>query len=194
MQQESIVHFLCFITALDTKEFATQWDDYVKALNINKKKAILYKEIKAGKNSFGYIAKVELNEEDFQLPFINERKPGHLSESGVRVLQLGGYMAVKQEPVMHDNNKNTIIIAFVQHNENDMAYYQDLPLYSQLSIHQAYYESSNYGYIMEFIVPAPEAETLLQLIEKRPLATAGLYRTDLQKNASKVLHKTTAVL
>ncbi len=193
MQQESIVHFLCFITALDTKEFATQWDDYVKALNINKKKAILYKEIKAGKNSFGYIAKVELNEEDFQLPFINERKPGHLSESGIRVLQLGGYMAVQQETASN-NSANTTIIAFVQHNENDLAYYQDLPLYSQLSIHQAYYESSNYGYIMEFIVPAPEAETLLQLIEKRPLATAGLYRTEAQKTPTKVLQKTTAVL
>lgn len=194
MQQESIVHFLCFITALDTKEFAVEWADYAKALNINKNKAYLYKELKAGKNSFGYVAKVELNEEDFQLPFVNERKPGHVSESGIRVLQLGGYMAVKQEPVYNESNTNTTIIAFVQHSENDMAWYQDLPFYSQLSIHQAYYESSNYGYIMEFIVPAADAATLLQLIEKRPLVTAGMYGTLAQKPAPGVLHKKTVAV
>jgi len=194
MQQESIVHFVCFTTTMDSKEFAGEWEAYAKALNINKNKTTLYKELKAGKNSYAYVAKVELNEEDFQLPFLNERKPGHISETGIRVLQLGGYLAVKQAPVSGDRNTNTTIIAFVQHSENDMDFYQELPLYSQLSIHQAYYESSNYGYIMEFIVPSADAETLLQLIEKRPLVTAGMYRNNLQKNAPAVLQKTSAAL
>jgi hypothetical protein len=192
MQQESIVYFLCFSTTMETKEFAAEWNGYAKTLNINKNNATLYKELKAGKNSFGYIAKVELHEEDFQIPLINERKPGLLSETGIRVLQLGGYMAVKQKPLINELANNTTIIAFVQHSENDMNFYQDLPLYSQLSIHQAYYESSHYGYIMEFVVPAADAETLLQLLEKRPLVTAGMYRNSVQKKAPGVLQKTTA--
>lgn len=187
MQQECIVHFLCFITDMDTNEFAAEWDLYAKSLHINKKKAMLYKQIKAGKNSFGYIAKFELDQEDFLLPFINERKPGRFSEPGIRILQLGGYTAVQQEPVYDDRNFNTTIITFVQHSEINIDHYQELPFYSCLSIHQAYYESSSYGYIMEFIVPGQDAETLLQLLEKRPLATSGMYRTCLQKKQPGVL-------
>ncbi|MES2850069.1 MAG: hypothetical protein V4685_13505 [Bacteroidota bacterium] len=186
MQQESIVHFVGFITDMNTEEFAAEWDGYAQTLKINKTKAVLYKQIKAGKNSYGYIAKFELPEEDFQLPSINERKPSSVSESRIRALQLGGYTAVKQEQVYNNRDNNTTIITFVQHNENDMVYYRDLPLYSQLSIHQAYYENSNYGYIMEFIVPEQDAETLLQHIEKRHLATAGLYSVTLQNKRNRL--------
>jgi hypothetical protein len=178
MQQETIVHFVGFITDMGTEEFTTEWESYAQTLKINKTKATLYKQIQVGKNSFRYIAKFELPEEDFQLPSINDRKPVGLSETRIRAMQLGGYGAIQQKHV-YKNDTNTTIITFVQHNENDIAYYSDLPLYSQLTIHQAYYENSSYGYIMEFIVPEQDAQTLLQHLEKRPLATAGLYRASL---------------
>ena len=89
---------------------------------------------------------------------------------------MGGYITIQKKASYTDTDNDTTIIAFINHRENNVTYYSDLPLYSKLTIHQAYYESCTYGYVMEFIVAESDAETLLQHLEQRPGVEAAVYR------------------
>jgi hypothetical protein len=179
MKQETIVQFVCFETTIGVEEFAAEWEGYTETLKANKTKAVLYRQAKGSQKSFSYISKFEWPESDFQFTFIKERKPGRFSEAGIRALQMGGYITIEQKEIYNVRNNDTVIIAFIHHRETDITYYHDLPFYRQLAIHQAYYENCSFGYVMEFTVPAEDAETLLGYLQKRPGVDAGLYGTSL---------------
>lgn len=186
MKQQTIVQFVGFATNIEKEEFAPEWEGYTETLKAGKTKTTLYGQLAGKKSSFRYVSKFEWPESDFQFTSIKEQKPGRFSESKVRVLQLGGYITIEQKDVHNETKNDTTVVAFISHNEYDIAYYQALPLYSRLTIHQAYYESCTYGYIMEFTMPAADAETFLQHVEKRPGVDACMYKSGLFQKARRM--------
>lgn len=187
MKQQTIVQFVGFATNIEKEEFAAEWKGYTETLNTAKTKTTLYGQLTAKRSSFRYVSKFEWPESDFQFTAIKEQKPGRFSESKVRVLQMGGYITTEEKTVYNETKNDTTVVAFISHNEYDIAYYEGLPLYSRLIIHQAYFESCTYGYIMEFTMPASVAEAFLPHLEKRPGVDAGMYNSGLFQKSRRMV-------
>ena len=176
MIKDTIVQFVCFLTNLELDEFSPEWERYAQKL-INKNAAPgLLQQVTETKNKFRYISKHEWPERDFHFTFINDRPSKYFPENKVRIVQAGGYIPLqlkRRQPVENDDIK---LVAFISHNENDIDFYRRLPLYNNLNIYQAYYESSSYGYVLEFFIPEIHADELLLQLNLRPGVEAGIYR------------------
>lgn len=69
---------------------------------------------------------------------------------------------------------NVILIALISHNENEISFYSQLPFYHRLNIHQAFYESCQYGYILKFMVPESDADELLRHLQQKSGVESGI--------------------
>src|SRR6266536_1504686 len=141
MKKDTIVQFVCFITNLGLDEFAPLWERYAKKLSNKKNEATLQQYTAATKNKFKYVSQHEWPDKDFHFTFMNERRSEHFPEHNVKVVQVGGYMPLQMKRRNSEEDSEVKLIAFVSHNENDLDFYRDLPVYNKLNIHQAYYES-----------------------------------------------------
>ena len=188
MKEGTIVQFVCFITDLDTAAFAPEWQGYIATLKNSKTKTILYEQASSNDTNYRYISKLECPESDFQFSFIKERKSGRFSDSRVRNFQLGGYITTQQQEAYKPTNSDITIIAFIHHNETDISYYQQLSFFSSLNIHQAYYENCMYGYVLEFVVAAKQANALLEQLDKRHGVQVGMYKTSLRNKVRHAAH------
>jgi hypothetical protein len=114
---------------------------------------------------------------------MNERRAEHFPEHNVRVVQAGGYIKLQQKGRYSEQDGDIKLIAFVSHSENDIDFYTKLPLFRHLNIHQAYYESCSYGYVLEFFVPETDADELLTQLKQRPGVETGIYKECLVPHA-----------
>ena len=176
MIKDTIVQFVCFITNLELDEFAPEWERYAQKLLIKKVEPALLQQVAVTKNKFRYISKHEWPERDFNFSFINDRPSKYFPENKVRIVQAGGYIPLQGKRKSPGNDSDIKLFALVSHNENDMDFFHKLPFYSNLNIHQAFYESCSYGYILEFSVPEIHSDELLSQLNHRSGVEAGLYR------------------
>lgn len=178
MKKDTIVHFVGFVTPLGPEEFGASWERYAKRLAIKKRETVFQQNISAGKNKFTYLSQHEWIDRETTFTFMNERKSDHFPEHNVRVVHLGGYLlmdSIKKHPVGEDDNR---LIAFTGADETDIEHYRKLP-YHLLNIHQAYFENCLYGYILEFFVPAPVVDQLLQELKLRPGVETSIFKESL---------------
>ena len=176
MKKDTITQFVCFITNLDLDEFAPGWERYAKRLANNKSDAILQQQSGETKTKFRYISQHEWPERDFDFTFMNNRRSEHFPEHNVRVVQAGGYIPLQFKKKHPGEDSDTKLIAFVSHNETELDFYHRLPFYRHLNIHQAYYESCAYGYVIEFFVPEKDTDELLLQLKQRPGIETGIYK------------------
>jgi hypothetical protein len=113
---------------------------------------------------------------------MNERKSEHFPEHNVKVVQAGGYIPLQQHKRHSGEHNDVNLIALISHNENDISFYSQLPFYHRLNIHQAFYESCLYGYILEFMVPESDADELLHHLQQRSGVESGIYRECLARH------------
>lgn len=175
MKKDTIVQFVCFVTNLDLEEFAPNWERYAKRFINKNADAVLQEQVIQSKNKYRYVSKHEWPQRDFQFSFMNEKKSEHFPERNVRVIQVGGYIPLEAQKKSQKDG-DTRVIAFVSHNETDLDFYRHLPYYRNLYIHQAYYESCTYGYVLEFVVDEINAKDLLLELKHRPGVETGVYR------------------
>ncbi len=181
MKQQKIIQFVGFATNIGINEFMPEWESYSGNFKSNPNTtALLFREKIKNKKGFGYISKIEWLQSDFNSTVSNNQKAGRFSEHKARVVQLGGYISIDEKNVYTGRDSHATILALLGHNENDIAYYEDLPLYNQAIIYQAYYENCTYGYVIEFTVPEGDGEMLLQQLSQRPGVEASMYTTCLQ--------------
>jgi hypothetical protein len=180
MKQQTIIQFVGFATSMGIEEFIPEWESYTGNFKGTKTTALLYREKIKNKKGFGYISKIEWQQNDFNSTLANNQKAGRFSEHKARVVQLGGYICVEEKNIYTGKDSDTTIIALISHNENDIAYYEGLPLYNQAIIYQAYYENCTYGYVIEYTVPEGDGEILLQQLAQRPGVEASIYAASLQ--------------
>ena len=176
MKKDTIVQFVGFITNLNLDEFAPKWEAYAKKVMNKNLEPVLQQVVAETKNKFRYISRHELSDKDFHFTFMNERLPEHFPEHNVKIVQTGGYIPLQQQKKKPEEEDNVQVIAFISHNETDLDFYRSLPSYRYLDIHQAYYESCLYGYVMEFHIPETEADELLLQLKQRPGVETGVYR------------------
>ena len=176
MIKDTIVQFVCFITNLELDEFTPEWEKYAERLMNKKAEPALLQLVTEAKNKFRYISQHEWPERDFNFSFINDRPSKYFPENKVRIVQAGGYIPVQVKRKRPGENADIKLVALVSHNENDINFYKQLPFYTNLNIHQAYYESCSYGYVLEFFVPEMNADELLIQLNQRPGVEAGMYR------------------
>ena len=91
-------------------------------------------------------------------------------------MQLGGYLPLLSEKKITKGDDDTLVIAFVSHNEIDIDFYRQLCGFHQLDIYEAYYESYSYGYILKFYVPEAGADELLLQLQHRIGTETGIYK------------------
>ncbi len=176
MIKDTIVQYVCFLTNLELDEFTPEWERYAQKL-INKNAApVLFHQVTESKNKFRYISQHEWPERDFHFTFVNEKPSRYFPENKVRIIQAGGYKPMQHKRSSTLENDDIKLVAFISHNETDIGFYQQLPFYSNLNIHQAYYESSTYGYVLEYFVSELHADELLQQVNLRPGVEAAIYR------------------
>lgn len=176
MKKTTIVQFVCFVTDLGLDEFIPKWDRYANRL-MNHNPETTLQQHKATKSKFRYISQHEWQEGDFNFTFMNQKQSEHFPEHNVKVVQIGGYTLLKAENRKRTDKRNLIkLMAFINHDENDLDFYLQLSLFNQLNIYQPYYESCAYGYVMEFFVPEADADELVQQLKQRKGVETGIYK------------------
>ncbi len=176
MIKETVTQFVCFATNLGSAQFIPEWEVFVKKMQHKKQDSNLLEIQTETKNKFRFISQHECPARDFQFSFTKEKKSEHFPEHNVRVVQAGGYRPLDNKKRYTQEDDDVKLVAFVSHNEIDIDFYKQLPLFRHLDIYQAYYESCAYGYIMEFYVPEANADELLHQLEQRPGVNAGIYK------------------
>jgi hypothetical protein len=176
MKKSTIVQFVCFVTNLELDEFTPKWERYAKRLKNLNPETTLLQQVET-KSKFRYISQHEWLDKDFHFTFMNEKRSEHFPEHNVKVVQIGGYTLLQAERRNHiDNSDSTRLIVFISHEENDIDFYRELPLYGQLNVYQPYYESCSYGYVLEFFVPDIDADELAKQLKQRRGVEIGMYK------------------
>lgn len=176
MKKDTIVQFVGFITNLDPDAFAPKWEGYAQKLMNKKHELVLQQQVSDAKSKFKYLCRHEWKESDFHFSFMNEKLSEYFPENNVKVIQAGGYIPLQPAKINTGDDSCISLVAFISHNDNDVAFYRSLPFYRYLNIHQAYYESCLYGYVMEFYVDEKNAGELLMQLKQRPGVETGIYR------------------
>ena len=177
MKKDTIVQFVGFVTNLKLNDFIPKWEGYAQKLKGKNTESFLQQHSGETKNKFKYISQHEWNDADFDFTFMNERKSDNFPDHTVRVIQAGGYIPLQIQRKRHKENGDIKIVAFVGHDEREMNFYTELsPLYSNLNIYQAYYESCLYSHVLEFFVKESKFEELMHQLKQRPGVETGVYK------------------
>jgi hypothetical protein len=176
MTKDKIYQFVGFVSNINSEKFTTEWERYASKLSTKKNAPVLMELVGGKKNKYSHLSKHEWESTDERFAFMEERKSEFFADMPVRVVQTGGYIGIHQEKKKQPQNDMGKLVVFVSHDENDIAFYKDLPLYLCLNIYQAFYESCLFGYVMEFFVSQNDTAELLQLLKQRTGADAGQYK------------------
>lgn len=176
MKKDNIVQFVGFVTNLPFEEFVPRWENYSKRQLTSNSEPILHQKEPEAKNKFRYISQQGCPELEFHLINKNERRSDHFPDQNVRIIQIGGFVPLKQKRRSPEDESDIKLIAFISHDETELDFYGDLPFYHNLNIYQAYFESCLYGYVMEFFVSEKEADDLLRQLKQRQGIETGIYK------------------
>ena len=176
MSKDTIIQYVGFITNLTAEKFIPKWDQYANRLINKKYEPVLIEQLTDTKNKFKFISKNEWPYRDSNFTFMNERKSEHFPEHNVKVVQLGGYITSPLIQKGFPEAGDSTVIAFVNHQETDINFYRHLTLYRHLNIHQAFYESCMYGYVLEFISSEKDNEELVLLLKQRQGVETGIFK------------------
>lgn len=175
MEKETIVQFVCFETVGDNNEFISQWRQYSKEIK-NIQKIKLQQEVGSKRRS-RYLSQHSCYKDEFKFVFKKERRSAHFPEVELKVRQLGGYTTMQvqcKQDSAADENK---IFVFINGNENNIDTFRQLLHYKFLNIYEAYFESSNYNYILEFFVEnSHSADFMDQLKSQSRHFESGMYK------------------
>jgi len=175
MENEIIVQFVFFETMGDNNEFISQWDQYSKEMK-NIQKIKLQQEV-GNKKKAKYLSQHSCYKDEFKFVFKKERRSAHFPEVEMRVRQLGGYTPVQIQSNRNSKTNESKVFVFMNGYETDMNSCRELLHYRFLNIYKAYFESSNYDYILEFFV---ENDLSTEFMEQLKLQTShfesGMYK------------------
>lgn len=175
MEKETIVQFVSFETLGDNNEFIAQWDQYSKGLN--KKHKITLQQETGNKKKAKYLSQHWCFDDDFKFIFKKERRSAHFPEVEMRVRQLGGYTTMQVECKHESEEDESKIFVFITSPGTSVDECKKLSHYRYLNIYKAYFESSNYDYILEFFVENSHTEEFIEQLKlQNRHIEAGMYK------------------
>jgi hypothetical protein len=183
MKKGSIIQFVGFITQLGKEEFMPQWEAYSKHLKTSSGTTTnLLEQEKGNKNKYRYLSLHEYREQDLRFNFMKERSSDHFTEQKVRVEQAGGYTPLQIG--CQQEERGLKILAFLGQGSPEIEFFRQLSSYDCLNIFEAYYESCNYQYILEFFTAEKDSIALLQQLKVIPGVETAVYKESLKLQAS----------
>lgn len=178
MKKDNIIQFICFETNIDYHEFAGIMENYIKK-NKQEKEEIMV--LKTTKGRFRYVSRHIAPSADFRFIFNKGRNNEVATNTSLRIVQAGGYKPLQVEYYPESKNELTEVIAFVNKEQFDISAFREMEGYQHLNIYEAYFESCNYSYILEFFIEEAAAENLIKQIKEQPLnSETGMYRECLE--------------
>lgn len=175
MDNETIVHFVGFVTNLPPEDFTPLWESHMKRSTASPQKITLHESDADAKGLFKYVSQHEGSSADFRFAFMKESSRPNFPERKARVVQAGGYIPVgfRESPVK--TKSVTKIIAFVPMAESALEFYEKQK-FQCLNIYQAYFENCAYHLVLEFHVHQTDAPALLAQLKTKPGVEAGVYK------------------
>ena len=175
MEKETIVQFVFFETAGENNEFIAQWDQYSKGMP--KKHEIRLQQEVTSKKKTKYLSQHWCFDDEFKFIFKKERRSAHFPEVEMRVRQLGGYTTVQTQSKKESKENETKIFVFISSQGMSLEECKEFTHYRYLNIYKAYFESSNYDYILEFLVDNDQStEFMDQLKTQTGHFESGIYK------------------
>jgi hypothetical protein len=176
MKNNSVVHFVGFVTNLEPGEFVPLWESYAKRLMKKETVALQQLQVATSKKRFRYISQHECHDGNIYFSFMKGNRSEYFTEHNAKVIQIGGYQQVQTERGKSKNGRDLKLLALLDVEKADLGFYSGLSLYSHLTVYEAYYESCMYNFILEFSVSENDVELLEQQIKLQSNAEAGICR------------------
>lgn len=173
MRENKIVQFVSFETLLDTEQFIIQWEQFTKPDRSDQE--ITLQQSKKN-DLFRYIAQHRYTVGKFDFVFSKARRSPHSPATPIRIEHEGGYSVLQLQRMNEARENESKIFAFVTSPSTDLNIFRQLSLNGKLNIYEAYYESCQYAYILEYFVKNEKAADLLHQLQERNTVETGIYR------------------
>lgn len=176
MTSNSIIHFIGFVTRLESEKFIPAWEQYAKKEMFRKKAPLLLQQDNGSRNKYNFLSLHIWPETETHFSFTKSDKAGYFHEMPVQVVHIGGYLPLEQTNTSLHKDTECRLLVMAGHNENDPAFYKTLPYSFRLNSYQAYYESCTYGYIFEYFAAEQEMEEIMNVLKQRAGTERILYK------------------
>ena len=176
MKLHSIVQFVGFETAMSPDDFTAQWERFAKRFFKQDIHTITLQQQVVTRSRFKYISRNEWSEDNFQYNFMGSRASDYFPDHRVKVVQTGGYLTIQLENSDHPDSDIIQVLAFITDEKASIDACRSLP-HKYLNIYEAYYQSCQFAFILEFYVPENESGQLVTDLKKLYHSTeVGLYK------------------
>ncbi len=173
--KKNIVQFVCFETNLEFDQFISNWEHYAKKFESKEIKSNLLEQVMTAKSRFKYVSQHMAPLDELQFTFMKEKKSVILPESKIKVVQAGGYKPLQIQSSHSEDPDATKILLFIAKSVYDIEPFKGLE-FAALNIYEAYFESCNYSYILEFFVNDGSEELVKTIRELLHNPEIGVYK------------------
>ena len=173
MRTDKIVQFVYFETTLDSEQFIKRWEQYSRSVNSDVDVTLQQSE---KKGSFTYIAQHRCSTGELQFIFAKEGRSSRTPQVEIRARQAGGYSILQSEKTNDAHHGESKIFVFLISPQADLDAYRQLTAHSKLNIYEAYYESCQYAYVLEFFVKEKYCAELFEKLKQFDAAEIGIYK------------------
>jgi hypothetical protein len=149
MRADKIVQFVCFETTLGTDQFIKRWEQYSRSVNSDADVTLQQSE-KNG--TFKYVAQHRCQAGELQFVFAKEGRSSRTPQVEIKAKQAGGYTILQAQKMTDAHADESKVFAFLNYPHANLDEYRKLSNHSKLNIYEAYYESCQYAYILEYFV------------------------------------------
>ncbi|MBI3140012.1 MAG: hypothetical protein HYZ15_15655 [Sphingobacteriales bacterium] len=167
MTSASIIHFIGFVTRLDSEKFIPAWEQYAKKEMFRKKAPLLLHQENGSRNKFSFISQHSWPESETHFSFTKSDKAGYFHDMPVQVVHIGGYQSIGQINTHLHKDVDCRLLVMAGHHENDPAFFQSIPGSFRLNSYQAYYESCTHGYLFEYFADEQGMEEIINTLKQR---------------------------
>jgi hypothetical protein len=157
------VQFVCFETNIDFEKFIGHWEHYAKKFESKEVKTSLLEQVNV-KSRYKYISQHMASPDELQFTFMKEKRSVILPESKIKIIQAGGYKPLQQHVNQPESSDTFKVILFVPKSVYDIEPFKKMAFHS-LHIFEAYFESCNYSFVLEFIVNESAGDELMKEIK-----------------------------
>ena len=174
MEEDIIVHFVCFYTSLDMTAFTRRWEEYSRSVNSDMD--VTLQQCKKN-NSFSYIAQHRCTAGELKFAFTKTAKRSpHIAQISIVEQEAGGYSLLQLERKAGANANESKVFVFINSPQADLDVYRNLLTHGKLNIYSAYYENCKYAYILEYFVPNKYAVSLIEQLKNFEGIETGIYK------------------
>lgn len=173
MKGNTIVHFVCFETILESEPFMKRWKEFTHSSGSNRD--VILQQSKKNKQCL-YIAQHGFKTtDDTQFEFYGERASSRIIQERIKTTVIGGYSLLQSESSGEAARGESKIFMFLPNGRANLTLYKEVPFQRKLNIYEAYYQSCNYAYILEYFIPSSNAAALKEYLRNNDNSEMDIY-------------------